>query len=113
MPDRALTDIDLKKFAKRVPYFRGVFMRDDLPRKPWRDESAIVNLDSKTGSGTHWVCYKKRHLVVKYYDSFGNLPPPKEITKYFRGCKIYYNYKRQQDFNTKICGHLCLNFLYK
>lgn len=88
-------------------------MRDTLPGKARTNESGIVNLDSVKGPGTHWVCYKKRGRVVKYYDSFGNLPPPLELVRYFRGCKIYYNYSREQNFNTSICGHLCLNFIYK
>ena len=57
-------------------------MRDSLPKKPLINESAIVNLDSTSGPGTHWVCYKKRKNKVKYLDSFGNLKPPNELIKY-------------------------------
>lgn len=88
-------------------------MRDSLPQKPWFNESGIINLDNKTGPGTHWVAYKKRGSRVEYYDSFGDLRPPAEVIRYFRGSKIYYNYAREQNFNTNICGHLCLKFLYK
>lgn len=88
-------------------------MRDALPKSgPLSNECAVINLDETKGPGTHWVCYKKRGSVVKYYDSYGNSKPPRELLSYFRGCKIYYNFEREQDFNTKICGHLCLNFLY-
>ena len=31
-------------------------MRDALPTKSWRYESAIVNLNKATQRGTHWVC---------------------------------------------------------
>lgn len=113
MPRRALTDIDLIKYTKNVSYFRGVFMRNDLPAKPRINESAIINLDSKSGPGTHWVAYIKRGILVNYFDSFGDLRPPLEVIKYFRDCKIRYNYEREQNFNTNICGHLCLQFLYK
>lgn len=90
-------------------------MRNELPvtMKPWKNESAIVNLDSKENAGTHWVCYRKRGTKVYYFDSFGNLQPPVELKRYFRGCEIYYNYHQEQDYNTNICGHLCLRFLYK
>lgn len=111
MPRRSLTDQDLKKYAKDVTYFRGVFMRDTLPTKPHINESGIVNLDDIKGPGTHWVAYKKRKKDVIYYDSFGDLQPPMELIQYFKGCKIRYNYVRQQNFNTVVCGHLCLNFL--
>lgn len=86
-------------------------MRDDLPISPKTHESAIVNLDSSLGSGTHWVCYKKVGDKVYYFDSFGNLKPPRELTRYFGECELYYNYKREQSFDSVVCGHLCLKFL--
>lgn len=86
-------------------------MRDTLPSVPRKYESAIVNLDSHTGGGTHWVSYKKRDNKVYYFDSFGNLAPPLELLRYFGDCEIYYNYKRKQNFNSVVCGHLCLKFL--
>lgn len=87
-------------------------MRDDLPVTPYRNESAIVNLDSKLGQGTHWVCYKKTGSRVLYFDSFGDLRPPPELVRYLgSGVNIEYNYDRKQSFNSVICGHLCLEFL--
>ncbi|KAK4885619.1 hypothetical protein RN001_001890 [Aquatica leii] len=131
LPERPLTDVDLRRYAKNIPYFRGVFMRDNLPKGgPHENECGIVNLDSTRGPGTHWVCYRKHGSTVWYYNSFGNLRPPCELIDYFRGnCNnttattttttttttptIYYNYEREQKFNTTICGHLCLKFLCK
>lgn len=86
-------------------------MRDDLPTHPRAYESGIVNLDSYSGNGTHWVCYKKMGNKVYYFDSFGNLKPPLELSRYFGDNEIYYNYRRVQNFNSVICGHLCLKFL--
>lgn len=87
-------------------------MKDSLPKNPYINESAIVNLDDTTGEGTHWVCYRKIKNDVHYYDSFGNLRPPLEVVRYFgSGVNIKYNYERQQNFDTVICGHLCLRFL--
>jgi len=87
-------------------------MRDTMPVKPWKIESGIVNLDTISGPGTHWVCYKKLDDSVYYFDSFGNLPPPKEVMQYFRGLRnIFYNVERKQNLNAEICGHLCLEFL--
>lgn len=98
----------------RIPFFRGVFMKDALPEKIWKNETGIVNLDNSEGSGTHWVCYKKLGENVYYYDSFGNLQPPKELQFYFSTAKnIYFNYRTEQPEGTVICGHLCLNFLTK
>jgi len=90
-------------------------MRDNLPTNgPLTIESAIVNLDSSYGTGTHWVCYRKMTNTVYYFDSFGNLRPPPEIVRYFGNeVIIKYNYKRKQTFDSVICGHLCLEFLNK
>lgn len=87
-------------------------MRDDLVHMiPRNNEMGIVNLDSSSGMGTHWVAYHKNGNKVFYYDSFGDLPPPKEVEKYLSGNSIYFNYNTEQKLNTSICGHLCLQFL--
>lgn len=118
LPNEPLSNHDLTKLAVvlKIPHFRGVFMRDALPRLLYENESAIINLDSTHGSGTHWVCYRKRGTIVEYYDSFGNLSPPLELQRYFSNSPhpvvIKYNYfPQQKSWNTVNCGHLCLNFL--
>lgn len=88
-------------------------MRNDLPRNgPRKNEAAIVNLDNKNNRGTHWVAYRKIGDRVVYFDSFGNLQPPRELMTYFGvGSVIKYNRNQYQEYNEVICGHLCLNFL--
>lgn len=96
-----------------IKNFRGVFMRDSLPNKPLKNECAIVNLDSQQNDGTHWTAYCKKSNIVYYFDSYGNLPPPKELVRYFgSNVKIHYNNLKYQDFQTNICGQLCITFLY-
>lgn len=87
-------------------------MRDDLPKLAKQNESAIVNLDTKRGPGTHWVAYRKKGNSVEYFDSFGNLRPPLELEIYFGPrVNIEYNYKKKQIPDSVVCGHLCLKFL--
>lgn len=109
------TQLDLLARRMRIPFFRGVFMRDTLPVTSGihRNESGIVNLDDDSGPGTHWVAYAKRDDHVVYFDSFGNLRPPNELVQYFgRGVRrIEYNHAPKQTFDQKICGQLCLQFL--
>lgn len=90
-------------------------MRDNLPSYINKYETGVVNLDSHTGKGTHWVAYYKNNCLIKYFDSFGNLKPPLELIKYFKDNvnTIIYNYKPYQKYNQINCGHLCLEFLYK
>lgn len=85
-------------------------MRDALPVKPRRNESGIVNLDDSRGSGTHWVAYAKRGDSTAYFDGFGNLRPPTELTRYL-GSDITYNHHSYQTYDRSICGQLCLRFL--
>lgn len=85
-------------------------MRDTLPKKPFKKECGIINLDSSENGGTHWVAYAKCDDYVEYFDSYGNLRPPKELIKYV-GSFIFYNYDNIQRDNTFNCGHLCIKFI--
>lgn len=111
--NRPLTDIDISQFAvDHIANFRGVFMRNDLPKKCLKIECGVINLDNKDGDGTHWCAYYKFHHECYYFDSFGNLKPPLELIHYLgSNCSIFYNRKRYQNFNTYNCGHLCIQFL--
>ena len=86
-------------------------MRDELPEDTWKNESAIVNLNTSSKSGSHWVCFEKRGQEARYFDSFGNLPPIPEVLRHLRGCKVTYNRLRHQDFDGRNCGQLCVRFL--
>ena len=119
LPKRALTDLDISRFATNVlklSNFRGVFMLDTLPidSGPLYRENAIVNFNRSTEPGSHWVAYKKKGRYVSYFDSYGDLPPPPELVTYLRGRnsvdKIEYNVERYQKGGYN-CGHLCLKFL--
>lgn len=117
LPHRPLTNIDLIKYVKKlsIPKFRGVFMRNALPKKIHTHECGIINLDDKQGPGTHWTGYIKSKTKILYFDSIGHLQPPLEVEKYFNSDGsniILYNQKRFQNLNTYNCGHLCLKFLY-
>lgn len=86
-------------------------MRDRLPKHPRHNECAIINLDDSQGKGTHWVAYKKFNRYVSYFDSYGNLKPPRELINYLKNYKIIYNHRNYQKNNEYNCGHLCLKFL--
>lgn len=96
---------------KDVPNFRGVYMRDTLPKKPHTTEYAVLNLDTHNNRGTHWVAYKKLGRTAFYFDPIGNLPPPTELVKYLKDVKIIYNTRRYQKLNNNDCGHLCVSFI--
>lgn len=112
--DRALSDYDLMKYVKqlRIPHFRGIYMRDTLPKKARDIECWILNHDLAKSTGTHWTALVKVNCTAWYFDSFGRLIPPLEVKKYLGSqVKILYNYNQFQNFNTFVCGQLCLVFL--
>lgn len=95
-----------------IPHFRGVFMRDNLPKKPSNIECLVLNHDSVRNRGSHWSALAKIHNIAWYFDPFGDLLPPLELKDYLgENVKIMVNYNRYQRYDTMICGQLCLKFL--
>src|SRR5436190_13083711 len=104
-----MDNYQILKSGKNIPNFKGVFMRNEL-KNPRKNESLIINLDSKKGSGTHWVAVKKRGDKILYFDPFG-IQPPKEIIRYYKTLKVYYSTTKVQKLNATNCGKLCIQFL--
>ena len=111
LPNKPLSNIELLEAARKlkIPNFRGVSLRDILPKKPKKKECGILNLDDTTESGTHWVAWYKNGTEKKYFDSYG-LQPPNELVDYLHS-PILYNTERVQPYDQVFCGHLCLYVL--
>ena len=115
-----LSNFDILKIAKylKIPCFRGVFTRDQLPEKIENKESGIVNFNTSKEPGSHWVAYFRDGNQKIYFDYFGQVIPT-EIQKYLKTREEYQNnlpvIQRNTDIvqepNTVICGHLCLYVL--
>ena len=89
--DKGLTNIDICKYVREldIPNFRGVFMRDTLPHQPYTKECGIVNFNTSTQSGSHWICYYKNGVNKRiYFDSFGQVTLD-EVQKYLKTLKEY------------------------
>ena len=67
LPNKPLTNFELLDAAKKlnIPNFRGVFLRDELPKKPRRNECGILNLDDSNGEG-HTGQIFQRTVRIKY-----------------------------------------------
>ena len=115
-----LTNFDIIKLVQhlKIPNFKGVFMRDELPTTPQNQECGIVNFNTSTEPGSHWVAYLKDGEKRIYFDSFGQVIPI-EIQKYLKTKEEFQNdapvIQRNTDIvqkpNTEICGHLYLYVL--
>ena len=118
IPDKALTNFELLEYCKQldIKTLRGVFARDSLPAYPNRNECGIVNFNTSSEPGSHWVCYFKTGKNRIYFDSYGQITPY-EVQKYLKTKSeidkqvIKRNTDIVQPAGTQICGHLCLYVL--
>ena len=62
LPNKPLSNREITDAAKRLSLngFRGVFLRDTLPRKAKLNECGILNLYSSSADGTHLDMWLKR-----------------------------------------------------
>ena len=81
LPRRTLSDDDIVDYVQilKIPYFRGVKMRDELPLEVRMYECGVLNLNTHTQKGSHWTCWFKRgknvsilirlvnHLLLNFY----------------------------------------------
>lgn len=81
LPNNQLSNIDINQFAKylKMPYCRGVSLRDIIFKTVQTNKSYIINLDIVSSLGTHWVADNKRGIISCYFDSYGNFKPPLEL----------------------------------
>ena len=86
--------------------FRREFLRDTVPKKVKLNEFGILNLDSASGNGTHWVMWFKKGKEKFYFDSYG-VQPPSELIAYLKS-PIFHNSERVQHNGEVFCDHLCL-----
>ena len=113
LPNVPLSNIQLLDAEKKlkIKNFRGVFVRDELPKRSRKVECGILNLDDSDGRGTHWTAWIKKGKKKIYFDSYG-LAPPVELVKYLKD-PVYYNSERIQPDGVVICGYLYLYVLKK
>ena len=57
LQNKPLSNLEIIGAVKKLSQygFRGVFLRDTLSTKTKLNECGILNLDSSSGDGTHWV----------------------------------------------------------
>ena len=106
----ALTNFDIQNATQRlkIKNFRGVFMSNELPKRPHKHECGVVNLESSEKLGTHWVCYWKNGDQSYFFDAFGG-NPPRELIEYL--VHLDCNTIRIQNFNEVTCGYYCVAVL--
>ena len=69
----------------------------------------VINLDDKTGPGTHWVAMYYNPKFTFYFDSFG-MPPPQELINKTDD-RLVYNSSQYQNLKSVLCGYFCMLFI--
>ena len=81
IPPHSLTNFELQKYSQNEPKFKGVFSRNNLPKKI-KDGTYIINLHEYADVGTHWVALFYNRNEIVYFDSFGVEHVPEEIKEF-------------------------------
>ena len=75
-------------------------MRDALPLHPFNIESGIVNLNTSSPPGRHWVCCYRNKTYRIYFDSYGQISPV-EIQRYLEtGIEFEGSYTEKYRYRT-------------
>ena len=108
LPNKPLSNLEIVDAAKKLYCMdlEGCFWETLFLQKQKLKECGILNLDSSSGDGTHWVLWFENGKNKFYFDSYG-VQPPSELIAYLES-PIFYNSERVQQNGEVFCGHLCL-----
>ena len=104
--NKPMSNFDIMNWVKelKIKNFDGVFNKDS---RQWAYYCGIINLDSKNGPGTHWVC-----CVDSFYFDHLGLPPAKN--SYLSNDTILHNIKKKKKKEISVlCGYFCPFFIKK
>lgn len=93
-------------------HFCGVYAADKLPSKDIAKGVYIVNTDTSSQPGSHWISiFLNESNEAFYFDSYGLPPLESHHVKFLnRARKWKYNRIRLQSDSSSVCGHYCCLF---
>ena len=111
-----LSNVDIDSYYKNNPRYGGCFSKDDIIHaNPKSNKFYVLNLDSRDGQGSHWVClYNCDKKYVYYFDSFG-VAPAEQVVSFCRKTGTVLapkiplrNIADIQTLNSSACGYYCI-----
>ena len=72
----------------------------------------IINIDNSINQGTHWICLFIKNKMGYYFNSYG-FPITQKLQKYCTKPPECNSGDSIRKDNEAICGHYCINVLYK
>ena len=75
--------------------------------------SCVINTDSSTEEGTHWVAIFAPNIrQIFYFDSLGKVPNYNILKYLSTSINVTRNVKRFQSIFSNLCGQYCICFIY-
>ena len=105
---------EIENILKTSKNFLGCFPLDELPYFPQRlPASLIVNTDTSTGSGSHWVALVLEKNKCFYFDSFGVPIVEDHIFKFLGSHYKVATFSDVciQHIKSDKCGEFCILFV--
>jgi hypothetical protein len=100
----------LKSHPHTSPYFKGVFARDELPKRTEPGSIYIVNHSVRNEVGTHWILLFITNAGVPLYFDTAGLPAI--FPEYLAVLEPYpfyvYNAQKIQSERSRSCGLYCV-----
>lgn len=97
----------------KIPNFRGIYLRNQLPEYPNNIECGIIHshtTDEDINSVGHWTAYYKFNDKKFYFCPFGG-EIYNEIKTYLGLPILTHNFKIQE-FSETCCAEYCILFLF-
>jgi hypothetical protein len=101
--------------------FVGVYALDQLPKRHLvssKPLAFVVNTDPASKPGEHWVAVYyggNETKTVEYFDSYGMPPQQMPLFEFVvnNGQNYVLNNRQLQGYDSTVCGHYCIAYLYK
>lgn len=109
-----MNTVQIRKYIGESSVFKGVFACDEIPYHVKNPSAYIVNLATKSETGSHWVAlYIDKNKHCYYFDSFGLPPTNKHILTFIKKNAIHtiYNKQQFQHITSTKCGLYCCTFI--
>lgn len=101
-------------FRDLKDFYLGCFSSDNYPKdlKPY--EFFVVNKDSSSEKGSHWMLVILSEKEIEFFDSCGASELfVKQFLKFKNKIVCVYNTTPVQPTNSTSCGEFCIYFVYK
>ena len=106
--------VQISCILNNVKTFLGALPSDLLPHSITQSSTVIVNTDSHTQSGSHWLAIRlePRSSTAFYFDSYGLSPYIHDIQSFLRrNCTVLnYNNAQLKAPMSTVCGKYCCPF---